>query len=276
MKPGQWGWTFGELVASWRAAETAGFDVLACFDHVSAAPEGVTAWDGPSLLGAMSAHTERIRLAIHVVNASLRNPVLLAGQIAVAQASSGGRVEVGIGAGSHSFARHDHDAIGVPFPPYAERVRRLDAYARLLPALWRGESVTDPAAGLQEASLGPLNIDPPRVFVGGSSAAALAIAARYADGWHAPGEEEQFAERVRRLDILSREHGRRRIEKSIQLRAPSFDGLRERIDRLAGFGASTVIVVLDRDQRGPEWVERLASAVLKGAGPDRRPRGSRR
>ena len=36
VKPGQWGWSFDELVASWQAAEEAGFDILSCFDHVSA------------------------------------------------------------------------------------------------------------------------------------------------------------------------------------------------------------------------------------------------
>ena len=36
VKPGQWGWSFDELTASWRAAEEAGFDLLSCFDHVSA------------------------------------------------------------------------------------------------------------------------------------------------------------------------------------------------------------------------------------------------
>ena len=100
VKPGQWGWSFDELEASWRAAENAGFDLLSCFDHVTSAPEGQSAWDGPSLLAAMAAATGQIRLGIHVLNASLRHPLLVAGQIAVAQAASGGRVEVGVGAGS--------------------------------------------------------------------------------------------------------------------------------------------------------------------------------
>jgi hypothetical protein len=51
VKPGQYGWSFDELVASWEVAETVGFDVLACFDHVSSSPHGDRAWDAPTLLG---------------------------------------------------------------------------------------------------------------------------------------------------------------------------------------------------------------------------------
>ncbi len=262
MKPGQWGWTFDELRGSWHAAEELGFDVVGCFDHVSAAPEDRPAWDGPSLLTAMAATTERISLAIHVVNASLRNPLVLAGQIAVAQAASGGRVEVGIGAGSHHFARFDHRVTGIAFPAFAERIARLEAHARSLPALWRGERVTDAVTGLEDASLGPIGIAVPRLVVGGSSEVALRIAARYADGWHASGEEELFAERAGRLDAISRELGLEPVDRSIQIRAASLDGLRERLDRLAEADASTVVIVLDTEQRGPAWVRRLGEAAL--------------
>ena len=111
VKPGQWGWSFDELVTSWRAAEEAGFDIVSCFDHVSAAPAGLAAWNAPSLLVAMAGVSERIAVAVDVLNVSLRHPFLLAGQLAVAQAASGGRLEVGLGAGSHHLARFDHAAL---------------------------------------------------------------------------------------------------------------------------------------------------------------------
>ncbi len=158
VKPGQYGWSFDELVASWEVAETVGFDVLACFDHASSSPHGDRAWDAPTLLAAMAGRTRRIALGVCVVNASLRHPFLLAAELAVAQAASGGRVEVGIGAGSHYFARYDHEALGIRFPGFTERIGRLDACCRVLPALWRGEHVTDEASGLRDASLGTLGI----------------------------------------------------------------------------------------------------------------------
>jgi len=262
VKPGQWGWSFQELVASWRAAEEAGFDLLSCFDHVSAAPEGRTAWDGLSLLSAMAGHTERIGLGIHVMNACIRHPLLAAGQIAVAQAASANRLEIGIGAGSHYFARYDHLAAGIEFPPFAQRMDRLEACCRCLPPLWRGERVSDETPGLQEASLGPIGIQPPPLLVGGASERALSMAARLADGWHAPEMDDRFAEASARLDAMSDELGRPRIRKSIQLRPSDLAGLRSRMDRLEEAGATTVLYVLDADQRGPDWVRRLADAVL--------------
>src|SRR5436305_466454 len=74
IKPGQWGWSFGELVASWRVADEAGFDVISCFDHVTAQPTGAAAWDAPTLLSAMAGVTIRARLAVDVLNSCLRHP----------------------------------------------------------------------------------------------------------------------------------------------------------------------------------------------------------
>src|SRR5918911_1240626 len=143
VKPGQWGWTFADLVACWRAAEGAGFELVSCFDHVSAAPAGLAAWNAPSLLTAMAGVTERIALAVDVLNTSLRHPFLLAGQLGVAQAASRGRVEVGLGAGSSHLARFDHAALGLEFRPLAARRQRLTRCCQAFPALWRGQDVTD-------------------------------------------------------------------------------------------------------------------------------------
>lgn len=195
VKPGQWGWAFDELVASWRAAEEAGFDIISCFDHVSAAPAGLAAWNAPSLLTAMAGVTKRVALAVDVLNVSLRHPFLLAGQLAVAQAASGGRVEVGLGAGSHHLARFDHAVLGRPFPPLAERRKRLARCCQVFPRLWRGQEVTDPTLGLEKASLGPLGIEPPPIIVGGAGEPTMSIAVRYADGWNAGvGDAARYAE----------------------------------------------------------------------------------
>lgn len=262
VKPGQYGWTFDELAASWQVAEEAGFGVLACFDHVSSSPEGRQAWDAPTLLAAMAGQTRRIALGVYVLNASLRHPFLLAGQVAVAQALSGGRVEIGIGTGSHYFARYDHEATGIPFPPFAERIARLEACCRILPALWRGEEVTDEATGLAGASLGAVGIALPPISVGGKSDRALEIAVRYADGWHAPGMEPgEFAEIARRLDRACDEAGRPPLRKSIQLRPDDLPHSWEQVEQFAEAGASTVVFVLDIE-RGPDSVRRLADEVL--------------
>lgn len=265
VKPGQWGWTFADLEAAWAAAEECGFDLLSCFDHVTAAPAARTAWDAPSLLVAMAGRTSAIRLAVHVLNAALREPFLLAAQIAVAQAASAGRVEVGLGAGSYHLARFDHRATGIPFPPLAGRMDRLEACCRVLPALWRGEEVTDDRLDLRGASLGPIGIDPPPVVVGGRSDRAIQIAARFADAWNVSGSDPgQFARDRGRLEAACRLVGRdRAIEAQAQvfLRDAGPAGPRERLRRLEDAGAYTVVFVLD-EERGAHHVRGLAQAVL--------------
>lgn len=265
VKPGQWGWRFDELTASWQAAEEAGFDIVSCFDHVSAAPAGLAAWNATSLLVAMAGVTERIALAVDVLNASLRHPFLLAGQLAVAQAASGGRVEVGLGAGSHHLARFDHQALGRPFPPLAERRARLARCCQIFPVLWRGEEVTDAELGLDAASLGPLGIEPPPIFVGGTSAETMAIAVHYADGWNAVVQDgERYGELSAQIDALCRKHGRERPPRKaaqVFLRDVELAAIRRLVDGLEAAGAEAVTFVLV-EQRGPEAVHELARAVL--------------
>src|SRR5206468_3672001 len=81
------------------------------------------------------ARTTRITVAVRVLNVCLRHVFLLASQLAVVQAVSGGRLDVGLGAGSFGLARDDHTALTIPFPAVGDRMARLDAACRLLPAL---------------------------------------------------------------------------------------------------------------------------------------------
>ena len=266
VKPGQYGWDYRELQDSWVAAEQAGFGLVACFDHVSATPRGMAAWDAPALLTAMAARTERVLVSVEVINASLRNPFLLAGQLAVAQAASGGRLRAGLGAGSAHLGRFDHQALGLPFPPHGQRIRHLEACCRVLPQLWRGAAVDEPALGLRAASLGPIGIKPPELFVGGSSDAVLAIAARYADGWHSPPEPARFAGLAKRLDELCHTVGRDRpVQKVAQvfLQEAGLERARDVLRRLQDAGASAVTFILHAEH-GPGWVRRLAEALELG------------
>jgi alkanesulfonate monooxygenase SsuD/methylene tetrahydromethanopterin reductase-like flavin-dependent oxidoreductase (luciferase family) len=255
VKPGQWGWSFAELEASWRAAEESGFDLLSCFDHVTAGPAGDAAsWDAPTLLCAMAGRTERVRLSVDVLNVALRNPFLLAAQLAVAQAASGGRLEVGLGAGSYHLARLDHEALGIPFPSYGERLARLEACCRVFPALWRGETVTEPALGLDGASLGSIAIDPPPIVVGSSDGRAREVAARCADGWLASvTAPEEFADLARGLP--------ERLSKRAQVFVRDVKASRELVVRFEEAGADALTFVLTED-RGVDAVRRLADAVL--------------
>jgi len=266
VKPGQWGWEFEDLAACWQTAEDCGFDVVSCFDHVSAAPAGLAAWDAPSLLTAMAGVTSRIRLSVDVINVALRHPFLLAGQLVVAQAASRGRIEVGLGAGSFHLARHDHLAVSIPFPPFGRRVELLAHCCDVLPRLFRGQRVSDPMLGFVDASLGPVDVPVPPIYVGGSSDRVLRVAAAHADGWNVVvSDAKRFAELSARVDALCRQLDRSRpLVKAAQVfvRDVGFSKARRLLDELdrAGADAATFVLV---DEKGPRAVEQLAATVLR-------------
>ena len=266
VKVGQWGWTFPELEAGWRAAEDAGFEFVSCWDHAVAAPTGLAAWDAPSLVVAMAGVTQRMHLATHVVNIALRHPFLLASQFAVAQAASGGRVEVGLGVGGAThMAGHVHRALGVDLLPFARRLERLEACCRVFPALWSGETVDEPALGLTHASLGPIAIEPPPIVVGGIGERTMRVAARWADGWNVTGTKvaADYAPLHARMDEHCRDVGRTRpLARSVQLFCEELPEAtaRRTIDDFERAGATEVVLVLARGAT-PDDIHRLAAAV---------------
>jgi probable F420-dependent oxidoreductase len=106
------GWPDGPaLLAAARTAENAGFDAVTVADHLGhPAPFAV--------LAAAAAVTTRVRLRTYVLDAYFWNPALLAREAATLDLLSGGRLELGVGAG---HMRHEHLDAGLPFPPVDER-----------------------------------------------------------------------------------------------------------------------------------------------------------
>jgi alkanesulfonate monooxygenase SsuD/methylene tetrahydromethanopterin reductase-like flavin-dependent oxidoreductase (luciferase family) len=222
------------------------------------------AWNAPSLLTAMAGRTESITLAVRVIDVSLRNPFLLAAELAVAQAASGGRLDVGLGAGSHHLGRYDHEALALPFPPLRERVARLGPTCRILPALWRGERVDDDELGLVDASLGPIGIDAPRLTVGGETEGVLRVAARFADRWNISTPDPPRFEGAReRLERAAADEGQASpIIREAQLWVRDlWPDARSHLRAFEGVGADAVILVLD-EEREPDAVRRVADLTL--------------
>ena len=122
-----------ELVAQAQAAEAAGFDVVHSWDHV------VDGWAPLAPLLAVALATERVRVCPLVLNNDFHHPVHLARELAAIDHLSGGRLEVGIGAG-HS--KPEYAAIGAPFDPPRVRKARLAESVEILRVLLDGETVT--------------------------------------------------------------------------------------------------------------------------------------
>jgi probable F420-dependent oxidoreductase len=157
-----------------RAAEEVGFDIVQVGDHVGAEPSALLA------LARAARDTERIRIGTLVLNNDLRHPVLLAQELATLDHLSGGRLEVGLGAG-HSFT--EYAAMGQPFDPPAVRKERLGESVEILRALLDGQTVTRNGThySLQEAATLPSLQAHVPLLVGVNGRAALAHATRHAD-----------------------------------------------------------------------------------------------
>lgn len=179
MRPFRFGFQIGdgsadELVASARAAEAAGFDVVHTSDHVN------DGWAPLAPLAMIAAATERVRVCPLVLNNDFHHPVHLARELASLDHLTAGRVELGIGAG-HSFT--EYDAIGLPFDPPAVRKARLAEAVEILRDLLDGEEVAFDGEHYQLKGVRTrrsLQAHLP-ILVGVNGKAALAHAARHAD-----------------------------------------------------------------------------------------------
>ena len=165
-----------ELAEAARRAEGAGFSALVLPDHLLGQHAPVP------LLTAAAAATERLRVGTFVLNVDLRHPAVLAQELASLDVLSGGRLEIGIGAG---WNRPEYDAIGVPFEPVPVRVARLAEAVAVLKGCFGDEPFS--LAGEHYRITGhdglpkPVQRPHPPIMVGGGGRRTLTLAAREAD-----------------------------------------------------------------------------------------------
>jgi F420-dependent oxidoreductase-like protein len=192
-----------------KATEDLGFDAFFRSDHYLKMG-GVPGEPGPSdawvTLAALAVETSRIRLGTLVTSATFRYPGPLAIAVAGIDEMSGGRVELGIGAGWYEA---EHAAYGIPFPPTGERFDRLEEQLAIITGLWQtsaGEKFGYQGTYYQVAdSPGlpkPVQRPRPPVIIGGHGPRRTpALAAKYADEFNIafakPGEVAAQFGRVR-------------------------------------------------------------------------------
>src|SRR4029450_8973341 len=125
MIEGQEGVSWGEWVALARACEDHGLEGLFRSDHYQSVFDvsGRGSLDAWATLAGLAAVTERIRLGTMVTPATFRRPSILARMVATVGHISGGRRELGLGAG---WNQSEHDAYGFPFPAIGERMEMLE------------------------------------------------------------------------------------------------------------------------------------------------------
>jgi probable F420-dependent oxidoreductase len=169
-----------------RVAEAGGFDAYARPDHLLAegalGPPGAPLLECFTTIGALVPTTSRLRFLQTVACNSFRNPALLAKMIASLDVISGGRMELGIGAG---WLAREYEAYGYAFPPMAERLAQLHEALQVVKLLWKGEPADYDGSHyrLRGAVCSPRPVQQPRppILVGGGGDGLLAIAAAEAD-----------------------------------------------------------------------------------------------
>src|SRR3954467_7800399 len=133
----QQGTTYDELKRVAVAAEDLGFDGFFCSDHYVKEGDTVDGMPGPcdawTTLAGLARDTNRIRLGTLVSSATFRLPGPLAVIVAQVDQMSGGRVELGLGAGWYDT---EHTAYGIPFPPLGERFDRLAEQLAVIAGIW--------------------------------------------------------------------------------------------------------------------------------------------
>lgn len=203
MIEGQEGSSYAELLRVARTAERLGYGGFFRSDHwlPISGPRTLGATDAWATLAGLARDTARIRLGTLVSPMTFRHPSELAKQAATVDEMSGGRVEVGFGAGWYEA---EHAAYGLPFPPLKERFDRLEESLEICTRLWSDEDAVTFEGGhyrLVDAPGYPKPLQSPLpVIVGGKGARRTpALTARFASEYNTGGNLKDWIERTRRV-----------------------------------------------------------------------------
>jgi alkanesulfonate monooxygenase SsuD/methylene tetrahydromethanopterin reductase-like flavin-dependent oxidoreductase (luciferase family) len=195
MVEGQEGVSWDQWLALAEGCERYGIEAMFRSDHyLSLSDTTKAATDAWTLLGALASRTTRLRLGTLVSPVTFRHPSVLARAAATVDHVSGGRVEVGMGAG---WMEAEHATFRFPFPEVSERVRVLS------------EQVEHVDRQLRHDPLTVQRPRPPLIVGGGARRGTTVPAARLADEYNTYGvDPPEAARRRRRLDAACEREGR--------------------------------------------------------------------
>jgi F420-dependent oxidoreductase-like protein len=265
MIEGQEGVSWEDWLALAKACEAHGVPALFRSDHYlnldGRADRGsLDAW---ATLAALAAVTDTLRLGTLVSPATFRHPSELAKVVAAADHVSGGRVELGLGAGWHE---PEHRAYGFEFPPVGERMDRLAEQLEIVHGSWTAAPFSFDGAmyrleGL-DAQPRPVQQPHPPLLVGGSGGRrSAALAARWADEYNTPfASVEQLRERRARVEEACRAAGREPIPFSLMT------GFLVGLDReeLREKAAALAVAQGDNDRDVDAWLASPPEAWIVG------------
>jgi F420-dependent oxidoreductase-like protein len=175
-----------DLAAIARAADECGFDSMGVMDHLfqirMVGPPQREMLEAYTTLGFLAASTSQVKLLAMVTGVIYRHPGLLAKAVTTLDVLSGGRAWLGIGA---AWNEQESRGLGIPFPPLAERMERLEETIQICLQMWQGDET--PYSGRHYNLERPLNSPQalsrphPPILIGGSGERkTLRLVARYA------------------------------------------------------------------------------------------------
>ncbi len=281
MVEGQEDVTWDQWLALAEATERTGLDGLFRSDHYLSGDGrvGRGSLDAWTTLAGIAAHTSRIRLGTMVSPATFRHPSVLGKSATTVDHISGGRVELGLGAGWYEL---EHEAFGFPFPPLKARMQMLEEQLEIITRQWTedefsfaGDHYTlDRCPSLPR----PLQSPHPPVIVGGAGKPrSVAIAVRFAQEYNAvTGDVEECRALRERLDRACEAAGRDPATLAMSVMTTAVVGadvheLSRRLDDLAALGLGDSGAALLRENRDdwiggtvPEVVEKLHALAEVG------------
>ena len=198
---------FERVAAVAGAAEESGFDAVFVMDHFwQLAMLGPPEWDmfdGYTLLAALAARTNRVKLGTLVTGVTYRNPAHLAKIVTNLDVISKGRAVLGIGA---AWFEEEHRALGFAFPPVRERFERLEDALHICKAMFTEDRPS--YAGRHHSIEGAFNVPrpitpggPPVLIGGGGERRTLRLVAELADAWNVPCAKDELPGK---LEVLAR------------------------------------------------------------------------
>jgi F420-dependent oxidoreductase-like protein len=212
----QQGLSYAEILDLARTAEETGLEAFFRSDHYTSFPgeEGLRTTDAWATLAGLARETSRIRLGTLVSPVTFRLPGNLAKVVATVDEMSGGRVELGMGAG---WNEQEHAELGLPFPPLRERYDRLEEAVAIVHGLWtepdgwRYDGVHWQVRGARFAARPARNgrRHPPIILGGDGGPRLTRLVARFADEFNlVSATPERARAAYGRLDAACTEAGR--------------------------------------------------------------------
>jgi F420-dependent oxidoreductase-like protein len=223
---------FPTIVAQAVEAEESGFDTVFVMDHFYQLPmigtpdqEMIECY---TLLSALAQHTSKVRLSALVTGNTYREPALLAKTVTALDIVSGGRAQLGIGAG---WFEQEHDALGFTFGTFTDRFERLEESLQIVLGMLRSErpSLDGKWYTVRDAINSPAPLSRVPVMIGGGGERkTLRMVAQYADESNLICAPEDIGRKLAALDEHCERLGRDRSEITVSLQtyaciAPTHD-----------------------------------------------------